>query len=159
MKTIRKIAALLVAAVLLLSVVPSAFAASSSTFSGTHWYAESVLCDYIDWDDLDPDSQAFLKLLNYAVDFVPYESWLQNFSICSIYIAIDFYSDGTVRTTCAASAFGQVDWDSYTVSYGTWSFRDGQVYMKMNGSTTPLTYRNGRLIMNYYGVGLNFAQG
>ena len=158
MKNIRKIAALLIAAVLLLGIFPAALADSSSTFADTHWYAYTLNCDYIDWNNLSQSDRELLDLIGYFVKFVPYESWLENFSIMSIYCGIDFYANGTYRAVFAFSYMGEVDYDNYTASTGTWTYRDQQLIIDGN-TAFPLTYRNGILSLSVCGIGFDFKRG
>ncbi len=154
MKTTRKIAAVLIAAVLLLSAFPSALASSSHNFAGTHWYVFYIDLDDLDLSSLDNYSLAILRMMR----FVPYESELQKNTRISLYIGLDLNYDGTFTVTNGYSELGEVK-SSGTVS-GTWICRDGVPCLFLNDGATilPATYQKGVLRIDNFGILLSFAQ-
>ncbi len=158
MKNSSKIVAALLTLILVISMLPVSHAESSPSFINTHWYATNVNCAYVDPSQIDSDTQYILDVLGALVKFVPYEEWLWDFSVCSIYCGIDFQSNGTFKMTMACSAFGEIDTDSYTSLSGTWTYKNNRLIMTSNGERVPLQYSNGKLSLSYYGIGLDFAK-
>ena len=151
MKNLKKLAALALALILALQMVPAALASSSDPFSGTHWYASGINVAYT-----NADVEEALAFLGLFLRFVPYESWLTQKTFASLYCGIDFSSNGTFKLTLAMSQNGEIDYSTYNRVSGTWSYRNNVLYMTMNGESVPLTYWNGTLSLSAYGFGLNF---
>ncbi len=158
MKNAKKIFATLLTVILLISVIPSSLAESTTSFTNTHWYATNINCAYVDASQIDRDTQDFLDVVGALVKFVPYEEWLWDFTVCSLYCGIDFQSNGSFKMTMALSAFGEIEKSSYTTLSGTWTYKNNRLIMVSNGNRIPLQYYNGVLSLSYYGIGLNFAQ-
>ena len=158
MKKISKIVAAMLTLILLTGMFPTSQAASSPSFTNTHWYATNVNCAYVDASQIDADTQYILDVLGALVKFVPYEEWLWDFTVCSIYCGIDFQTNGSFRMTMACSAFGEIDTDSYLSLSGTWTYNNNRLIMFSNGERIPLQYSHGKLSLSFYGIGLDFAQ-
>ncbi len=149
MKNIKKIAVLIMTLVLLVQALP-ATAASTSTFAGTHWYVSSVSSDYLYL--LDSDSRALIQLLSTVVDLVPYQSWLQGYSLYAVYIGLDLNSNGRFTLTMLCSQCGQIDYSTYGSLSGTWYYSDNTLYLNANGGVLPLRYSGGALHLSLYDV-------
>ena len=158
MKNTRKLVATLLTVILFISIIPSSQAESTPAFTNTHWYATNVNCAYVDKTQIDHDTQYVLDVLGALVKFVPYEEWLWDFTVCSIYCGIDFQSNGSFKMTMAYSAFGEIDKSSYTSLSGTWTYKNNRLIMISNGDRIPLQYYNGVLSLSFYGIGLDFAR-
>ena len=161
MKTIRnnsirsKVIALLLSLVILTLAVPTALADSSS-FAGTSWYATGINLDIL--KSIDPTACAQLKAIASLISFVPDVSWLDMPSLMAICCTIDFNRNGTFTITFVGSTMGQIDWNSYSTSTGSWTSSGNMLRLTADGDSIPLTYNNGVLSLSIYGFGLDFAR-
>ena len=149
MKTIRKIAVLILTLAILIQAVP--VSAESSSFNDTHWYVSGISSDYTSL--LDDDSRMFLGLLGSLVQMVPYSSWLEGCSFYAVYIGLDLKGNGTFDLTFLTSENGVIDWSTHESASGTWRYASNSLYLTgPDGESLRLGYRGGKLSLNLYGV-------
>ena len=159
MKNIRRIIAVLIAAVLLPGVIPAAVGESDSDFAGTQWYATGISFDRVDWNSLSLSDLKAMGALSCLTKFVPYESWLSTYNVFACCWRLDFYTNGTFRMTLKLSMLGGVDTQSYEPVNGNWFCRDHTVYLYGNGgSALLLPFRNGVLSMDMNGAVVHFER-
>ena len=158
MKTItRKAAALILAAILLVGIIPSAMA-DSNPFAQTHWAATGINCKFINEDKLSNGWKTFFEFMDFAVQFVPSEDWLSMLSVSSIYCGVDFSRNGTFQLSLKVSIFGEVVDDLSFSTSGTWSYSCGKLLMNIGKLPVQLHYSGNVLSFSVIGIGMDFAR-
>ncbi len=154
MKNIRKITAVLIAAMLLLGVFPAAVGETYSDFANTHWYAKSFCAMGIDYSVLcplvfgvpDPFTSSLMGLVSDPGD-------LTRMSLCSLCVTLDLDADGTYTTFIGISFLGNLK-DSAT-GMGTWTVRNNELILDAESENSfSIPCRNGTLQLSSDGFGL-----